>query len=181
MRLPAALAITLIVLVLTGCRTPDPVVTPAPESTSTPLFASDEEALAAAEEAYAAYLAVSDQILAEGGASPERAYEFMTESMQVDGVAGIKLFVDSGWHTQGSTTFDSLVLQQFTAEGSSSANLIAYACLDVSNIRIIDAAGADVTPAERQNRLPLELEFVAESSSIMLVERSDLWSGDDFC
>ena len=41
MRLPAVLAVTLAVLVVSGCGTPEPVVVPEPESTSTPLFASD--------------------------------------------------------------------------------------------------------------------------------------------
>jgi len=181
MRLPAVLAVTLTMLVLTGCGTPEPVVVPEPESSSTPLFASDEEALAAAEEAYGAYLAVSDQILAEGGINPERAYGYMTENMRSDSFAGIKLFVDSEWHTQGATTFDSMTLQQFSQDETTEASLVAYACLDVSGLRIIDVAGTDVTPLERPSRLPLELEFVAEASSTMLIERSDLWSGEDFC
>jgi len=180
MRLPAALAITLIVLVLAGCRTPDPVVTPQPEPTSTPLFASDEEALAAAEEAYAAYLAVSDQILAEGGANPERAYQYLTEQMQAKEVEGIQLYIDSGWHSTGMTTFDSLSVQQFASERET-AELIVYLCVDVAALRIIDSAGSDVTPPSRPDRVPLEVAFVAEGSASMKIERSDLWSGDDFC
>ena len=180
MRLPAVLAVTLAVLVVSGCGSPDPVVVPEPESTSTPLFASDEEALAAAEEAYAAYLAVSDQILAEGGANPERAYAFLTENMRAEEAEGVQLYVDSGWHSQGNTSFDSVVLQQFVAEPDS-ANLTVYLCIDVSNLRILNTSGVDVTPEMRPNRLPLELEFIAEASATMKLERSDLWSGEDFC
>jgi hypothetical protein len=49
-RLP--LPLLLITLVLAGCTQPDPMPTPPPTPSASPVFASDEEALAAAEEAY---------------------------------------------------------------------------------------------------------------------------------
>ena len=52
MRVTAALAV---VLLLTGCSLASPEVAPTPTPSATPVFASEEEALAAAEEAYAAY------------------------------------------------------------------------------------------------------------------------------
>ena len=55
---------------LAGCLPTDPPVTPPPTSDLEPVFASDEEALAAAEEAYGAYLAAADEILSSGGADP---------------------------------------------------------------------------------------------------------------
>ena len=67
----SALAIV-ISLMLGGCVPSAPAASPTPEPSSTPVFASEEEALAAAEEAYAAYLAVIDEIHADGGAGVER-------------------------------------------------------------------------------------------------------------
>ncbi len=68
MRAPTSIAlVALAVLLLSGCLPPQTTVTPTPEATAAPVFASDEEALAAATAAYAAYLAMSDQIFAEGG------------------------------------------------------------------------------------------------------------------
>lgn len=180
MRLPAVLAVTLIVLMITGCRTPDPVVTPAPESTSTPLFASEEEALAAAEEAYAAYLAVSDQIQTEGGVGSERIYSLVAEGLREGLSSDFAVYRDSGWTAIGATTFDSVQLQQLVQEGTT-ASATTYLCLDVSNVQLIDSTGQDITPPARQNRVPLEIAFVAEASSTFVIERSEVWSGDDFC
>ena len=53
----AAVTVTVAVL-LSGCVPQGPEVTPPPESSTAPIFASDEEALAAATEAYEAYQSV---------------------------------------------------------------------------------------------------------------------------
>ncbi len=65
-------------LALTGCVDGDRLPTLPPTPTSTPIFASEEEALAAAEEAYAAYLEMSNLISSEGGVEPERIAPFVT-------------------------------------------------------------------------------------------------------
>ena len=72
MRIGAHLGVGLLALVLAGCAPDVPAIQVPPTPTVTPLFASDEEALAAAEEAYAAYLAMSDEITSDGGERPER-------------------------------------------------------------------------------------------------------------
>ena len=59
-------------LALAACSTGGTPLPPAPSPSVTPVFASDEEALAAAKDAYTAYLKVSDQILVDGGANPDR-------------------------------------------------------------------------------------------------------------
>ena len=114
MRTSALLAAAgLLVITLTGCQTDDPPIVPQPEPSTTPLFASEEEALAAAEEAYAGYLAASDAVLAGGGLDPERTYPFLTETMQEQQVKSLKLYLDSGWHTSGASIFDRFEVQQF--------------------------------------------------------------------
>ena len=60
----AALLVLLLAVLLSGCASttePQPTLTPT-ATDAAPLFASDEEALAAATEAYAAYQAVSTEI-----------------------------------------------------------------------------------------------------------------------
>jgi len=79
------------------------------------------------------------------------------------------------------SSYDNFTSQQYFDFGSEGAELVAYVCLDVSQVRILDSSGTDVTPADRPNRLPLEITFVAESSSTMRIDGSELWSGDDFC
>jgi len=180
MRTPALLAAALIVLTLTGCQPDDPVVIPQPEPSSTPLFASEEEALAAAEEAYAGYLAASDAIQTDGGVNPERIEQFVSEDLRDQTMDDLSLLADRNWHAVGQTSYDSVEVQQFTDEGGVAA-IVVYACLDVSNVRIFDAMNVDQTPLSRVDRVPLELEFVAEATAKFVLSRSEVWSGDNFC
>src|SRR5690606_919779 len=78
-RLP--LPLLLITLVLAGCTQPDPMPTPPPTPSAAPVFASDEEALAAAEEAYGKYLETVDAILADGGSNAERLKPLVTSAL----------------------------------------------------------------------------------------------------
>ena len=71
----AALAVA---FVLVGCVPTTTPASPAPRPSATPVFATEAEALAAATKAYAAYVRVSDQITADGGANPERIAPHVT-------------------------------------------------------------------------------------------------------
>ncbi|MCU1637074.1 MAG: hypothetical protein JWQ68_2313, partial [Cryobacterium sp.] len=61
---------------------------PLQTSSEPPVFATDEDALAAATEAYAAYLSMSDRILMDGGAQPERIREVATKPLADLEIAG---------------------------------------------------------------------------------------------
>jgi len=179
---PAAAVVVLVAaLAATACTpAPQPPRTPAPSST--PLFASDEEALAAAEEAYAAYLAVSDQITAEGGQSPERIDAFIVSDLRASARDSLAAFEESNLHTAGSSRFDSTELQAVRYPGDGSAQVTMYACLDIEQVRLISESGSDVTPPDRVNRLPLELTFVSDTRPVrLLMQSSDSWAGENFC
>ena len=181
-RTRTAVAITAVALVaLSGCAPePSPIV-PEPTSTTPPLFASDEEALAAAEEAYREYLRVSATISSEGGKDPERIAPLVSPDLKEQTVESSRLLLDQGRRTVGEYSFDSASLQQYADAGDGTAQIVAYMCTDVTAVRILAADGADVTP-NRPNRLPLELVFSATGPPTELIlESSDLWSGEDFC
>ena len=73
------------VLLLSGCVPTSPTVTPGPLPSSTPIFATEDDALAAATAAYAAYVKISDQIFMEGGANPDRLKSVATgEQLKAD-------------------------------------------------------------------------------------------------
>ena len=184
MRLPAVLAVTLAVLVVSGCGTPDPVVVPEPESTSTPLFASDEEALAAAEEAYAAYLAVVDQIFADGGINPERLLGVATESVYEDVKEGFENYAADGNRSTGQTSFDRLTLQSADLSGFAVTEaVIVYVCEDYSGTDVLNSAGESITVAGRQTRWPTVVTFDVSDleGAILIVSNVDDWTGADFC
>lgn len=176
--LPVA-SLGLALLLLSGCLPQSPTVMPTPQPSSTPVFASDEEALAAAEAAYAEYLRVSDAITADGGANPERIEPLVTESQRKAALASFVVYATKGLRTEGASKHDSLALQHYSEPGEVILDL--YVCVDVTDIRVLDASGADITPAGRVNRVPLEISYVGSSAEDLKLDRSEAWSGDDFC
>lgn len=179
MRNSALLAVVVVALTLTGCQPTDPVVVPQPEPSSTPLFASEEEALAAAEEAFAAYLAVLDGISAGGGVAADRLSEVATEEVVVRESAGLKEMAEHGERTVGSRMVDSVSLQSFDAT-SVEATVTIYACQDFSALDVVDQSGASVLASGRQTRYPLVVTF-SERGSSLVVAGVDDWTGADFC
>jgi len=180
MRTSALLAAALAVLALTGCQTGDPTIVPQPEPSSTPLFASEEEALAAAEEAFAAYLAVLDLISGEGGSAPERLTSVATPAVVEHETAGFLEMQASGEHTVGSRSFDSMTLQS-TDPTSRDTTVVTYACQDFGNIDVLDSRGSSVLSGNRQLRYPLVISFDTRADDSLWVADVDDWTGEDFC
>lgn len=167
-------------LLFSGCGGGDPIPTLPPTPSATPIFASEEEALAAAEEAYAAYSEMSDAISSEGGAEPERIAPFVTEDQLEREVETAEYFSSRSLRAVGSPTVTYFQLQQFS-ESVNGAEIVVYVCLDVSETRVVDATGTDVTPPNRESIVPLEVEFEGEAADALLVSRSEVWSGSSFC
>lgn len=178
---PAAALAIVTTLMLGGCVPTEPTASPTPEPSPTPVFASEEEALAAAEDAYAAYLAVSDAITADGGASPERIEPLVTEEQLPDVLSSFDAYASRSLRSQGATQFDTMTLQQYEDIGNGTAEVDVYGCIDVSDVRIFSADGVDVTPSDRVNRVAVELGFVAGADSVVRLARSAAWTGEDFC
>jgi hypothetical protein len=181
--LGAALVLGAVAVILTGCTpsTPPPTSTPTPTE-SAPIFASDEEALAAAVEAYEAYLETSGEITADSGANPERIAPFVAESYLPEVLKSYQNFSRNSLRSSGTSSIDTVSLSQVTdRDGGIEVQL--HLCHDVTATRILNANGDDVTPPDRQNRLPLEVEFESTeaSSNHLVVSSSELWPGDDFC
>jgi hypothetical protein len=167
-------------LTLSGCGGGTPIPTLPPTPTATPVFASEEEALAAAEEAYAAYSEMSDLISSQGGADPERLAPYVTAEQLAREIDTANYFSANGLRADGRPVLTRFDLQQYS-EVASQVEIVVYVCLDVSAVLVRDADGADVTPANRQSVVPLEVAFVASSSDTLLIANSDVWSGSSFC
>ena len=179
MRLTAFAAAVSVLLLVSGCA-PKPVeplkpVTPVPEH-SERLFETPEEALAAAEAAYAEYQAMSNLIASEGGKDPERIAPYVTEELLPRELEVSGLFTQYELRAEGEATFDSIRLQQYFTASEGHTTVVVYLCNDVSPARIIDKSGADVTP-DRPERVLLEVEFEARGPEPieMLVARSEIW------
>ena len=177
---PLLAAAALAALALAGCA---PAPAPAPPTsapaTEAPVFKSDAEALAAATKAYAAYQTMSSKIANDGGARPERMADSATGAALRAEMASFKALSTAGLRGLGHLTFDSLTVQSADLAAGSIAT---YLCLDVSGTDVVDARGTTTVPADRVLRLPLQVSFTQNAArGQLLVERSESWSGTNFC
>ena len=171
-------------LALTGCVPDDGPIVVDPEPSVSPIFESDEEALAAAEEAYGAYLAVSAEILSQGAFDAERLLEVATYDLYEAELPSLEEFASKGWHSEGQSVVDTVSLQSFDAYAADGEpTVIVYACLDVSATNVFDSQGASVVSVDRPNRTPFETTFVYSPSApnLLLLSEKSVWPGEDFC
>ncbi|MFN3707138.1 hypothetical protein [Microcella sp.] len=157
-------------------------IPPAPTGTDAaePLFASDEEALAAAVEAYEEFLAVSAAILQDGGADPERLRPLVSDEVYELESAGFQEARDSGLRLVGANELLHAELQQWSVTGDRSAEVITYVCLSNEEADIVDEAGESVVTEDRVTRLTFEviIEFVSKDT---LISSSAPWTGASVC
>jgi len=168
-------------LLLSGCvGVPATTVTPSASETIEPIFASDEEALAAAEAAYRAFESVSHTIASDSGRDAERINAVATPAYVPELLDEFAKYSEIGIRAEGTAQVDSFSLVE-NSMTDSGATVSIYVCRDVSQVRVIDGTGADVTPPGREARTPLIAVLMAERGKPLLVDEVDLWSGDDFC
>jgi hypothetical protein len=177
-----AVAATLAVA-LAGCVQTTPPVIPTSQASSTPVFATDADALAAAKKAYVAYLAVSDEVSADGGKNAERLAPLVTAKWLPTEMKSYSSFEQTGDKFVGSSKFTSIKLQQQSTNGADLADVQTYICADVSDTRLIDSKGRDITPSGRANLYPIVARFESKSSNsaVLLFAGSQPWSGKSFC
>src|SRR5690606_29085680 len=105
-------AVALAVLLLSGCTAPaGPAPSPTP-SADAPLFASEEEAVEAAEAALEEYFAVSNAINQDGGKGGERLAAVSTDDWYSQAGESFAELIGLGWHQVGDISFEDTTLQQ---------------------------------------------------------------------
>ena len=178
-RAAIVLAALAVVLSLSGCfADEEPAPTTPPVPTATPVFATEEEALAAAEEAYANYLRVTDAIFADGGSNPERLLDVATESQFQRELVGYEELASDHLHGVGSSRFDSSVLQSFHSGDDSTA--VIYTCLDISETDIRNSKGESTVAPGRIERFTTEVSFDLDERRLLVA--SDVpWTGESLC
>ncbi|AWB86853.1 hypothetical protein C3E77_09635 [Mycetocola zhujimingii] len=173
----AGLAIAGGAVSLFACAQPSAQPTPTP----TAIFASEDEALAAATDTYAKYSAAYDLSNSLGGKDMSSVAPYVTDAHLMDlGVPGV--LQENGWHTTGISTFTPASIDRFKQEGER-AEVILNLCRDVSQVRIVAADGSDVTPVERSSVLPLSVTLTSanEDPRKLLVSKVESWTEDVAC
>jgi hypothetical protein len=182
-RSTAAIAVCLLgAMALTSCAATSPPI-PTPTPTSTAIFASEDEALAAATDVFAAYLAGYDSAMAEGGKdlSIVRDYvgdEYFTELSEPGTI------VKNNWHTSGASSFEVKEVATFD-QVSDSSTINLNLCRDITGIRVLDSNNRDVTPPDREMRIPLAVSFATtsdvEESDALIIVGVKSWLAPDAC
>ncbi|WP_346233725.1 hypothetical protein [Parafrigoribacterium mesophilum] len=169
-------------LLLGGCVPQSRPVQPKPSPSSSPIFASDEEALAAATKAYAAYLDMEDEIAQDGGNNPDRLAPFVTPEQMVAERKAFTKLLESGKHQLGSTSFRIASLQQSDQNVDGRASVGAYICADISAVSYSGGASG-ITPTSVPKLIGIEAGFEGETpgSDQLLVARSVPWAGTGIC
>jgi hypothetical protein len=144
------------------------------------VFASEEEALAAAEELYGEYLAAENALGAGGWVDVSLVEPFLKGEALADETESAESLATKGYRQSGEINFDSAALQQLDDDGPGSVQLTLYLCLDVSTASILDSADQPVVIPDRPDRLGLEIEM-DDGEGDLKIERSEPWTGSNFC
>ncbi len=148
------------VAVLSGC-TPEPEPTPTP----TAAFASEEEAFAAAEEVYREYNDAGNARL-RGEQTPNPQDYLVGTALEGD-IDAANLLSEQGLHAEGIVELSSFSGTAFEAAGAD-AMITATVCLDVSDTRVVDSAGQDVTPSTRPGVVAQSVTFVGNAKALRI-------------
>lgn len=175
----AAFALALLLGGCAGAPTPSPSGTPS-ASEAAPIFASDEEALAAAEAAYESYLAVSTAVSNDGGAEPDRLAAVATGGALDEEEDAARDLADQGVRTVGTVGFQIKELQSFSASVER-AEVVVYLCEDLRNLDVLDASGKSLVVEGRVVDVPYTVVVSADRTDDLKVSEKDLWPRDNFC
>jgi hypothetical protein len=169
-------------LLLGGCAQPAARVIPTAPATMKPVFATDADALAAAEKSFAGYLTTSDLIAHDGGVGVERLGSWDTVSQLALDAKTFDGMQSRGEHTTGTSVFSHLVVQSRDLNADGSATLIAYVCVDVSHTQLLDDKNA-VRPVARPKNVPLVLTFRSDETvrTTLRFDGSVAWRGKNYC
>jgi hypothetical protein len=138
---------------------------PAPDPEPTTAFASEEEAFAAAEEVYRAYLQASAEINTADPGTFEPVYELTS-----DGVNASDRKSFSEMHAERLEMSGESKLLSFKGLASEPPyDLVTTAvCLDVSDVQVTDSDGNSRVNADRPDTYALELGFVTNDQHLLL-------------
>lgn len=138
------MAAALVCVALTGCGTPAPA--PSPTTTG---FASEDEAFAAAEATYRAYVDALNQRRVDENSSPDPQSFLSGNALSID-IETQQQLSDLGLKILGVTTIRDL--EPFERSSWTEDRLLLQVCLDQQATQVVDSSGADVTPANRPQR-----------------------------
>lgn len=145
----------------------------------TAVFPSDEEAYRAAITAYRGYLDMATTISSEGGHHGARILDVAGTRHADDLLAEFRAMREAGTRTTGEPELRAGAAD-LVAISADRGQIELQVCLDVSGVRTLDAAGADVTP-NRAEATPLIVTMTAFAPDQLIVTGSAASTDDALC
>lgn len=138
---------------------------PEPTPTPTAAFASEEEAFAAAEEVYRAYIDALNSIDPTDTSTFEPVFAFSSGSFEKADRKNLSVMHAEGHRIDG----ESIVLA-FRGEKSTPDldEIQAVVCLDVHDVKVTDAAGNSLVSPNRPDVYALNLTFVEHGGDLLI-------------
>jgi hypothetical protein len=170
-RVTAAALGAFLVLALAGCTTPE-----SPEPTPTPGFSSEEEAFAAAEATYRAYVDALNQVDLSDPETFEAVYELTTGEANANERKSLTQMHADGWTVAGDTG-----VKAFLGDTYSGETVHAVVCSDVAAVEVLDANGQSVVSSERPDVYALEVVFRASPTRTGFVISQSTAVEDERC
>jgi hypothetical protein len=162
---------------VSGCsgEPPHPLDSASPTaSPDGPAFESPEAAFKAAVATYQRYLEIVNLASADGEAGRGRLSEVMSPELAGESAANFEALAADGLSLHGASTLRNSRLIRY------SDHLVQmYVCLDAEATRVLDQAGADVTPPDRRAVTPLVVSVEVDQSGSLSVSKSEDWPWED--
>jgi hypothetical protein len=174
-RVTAAALGALLMLTLAGCTTPEPTD---PTPTPTSAFASEEEAFAAAEATYRAYVDALNDVDLSDPETFEAVYALTTGEANAGERRSLSTMHADAWSVSGDTLVRSVEPGPVSADPDA---VVLAVCSDVSGVEVSDANGASVVAADRPSLQATTVTLVLGSKSSHAMSISAIEGGDHEC
>ncbi|MCW4386309.1 hypothetical protein OH146_11050 [Salinibacterium sp. SYSU T00001] len=159
---PSALApLAALALLLTGCSSaPEAPAAPSPEPSASSPFASEEEAVAAADALIKEYWAATNEVYQSGGEKLELLRPLVTDERMASEQVGVEIFQRGKFTQVGEYMTDGTRFQQMYNSGGLT-HLIVTTCVDYSGVRAFNAAGQEAQRETPEPRFLHQVTLVA--------------------
>ena len=160
-----ALGLTLLLsFTLAGCGSPAP-----PRALGSPsVFASADEALAAAILAYDRAVEVGDLVGQEGGRDSERFQEVAVDDYLESATRSAATWAREGYVQIGLSQFRDVRL--VTVKAGPESAVIVELCHDVTGTDVVDSTGQSIVPDDRDGTLHFRVEYALRGDQLLVAD-----------
>jgi hypothetical protein len=171
----AAVALVLVIGGATACR-PDPEPTP-----SGPVFATEDEAFAAAEETYRAYVDALNRVDLSDPETFEAVYAWTTGDANAQVRETFSQMHADGWTVSGDSR--PTLVQPLVGGSNGFTQVEVAVCLDVTAVQLVDEAGESVVSADRPDvqSMLITMQATDNTTTGWTIERFDGREGEPAC